>query len=165
MSFFTVKNLSAGYGGREVIQGITASLEEGEILGILGANGCGKSTLLKSICGILPHSGTCTLDGTPLEGMPPKKLARMCAYIPQRSGIGIDISALDVVLMAFNPYLGLLSRPDAAMRRRAAQALETVGLGAHVAENFQEFSEGQKQLCILARTLAADARLLLLDEP
>jgi len=165
MSFFSVQNLTAGYGGHEVIRGISFSVNRGEILGILGANGCGKSTLLKSICGILPHGGTCALDGTRLEGLSPRRMAQLCAYIPQRSGIGIDISALDVVLMAFNPHLGLLSRPTADMRRRAAGALETVGLSDKADENFQTFSEGQKQLCILARTLASDARLLLLDEP
>jgi len=103
MIFFSVRNLSAGYDKGRVIENIAFDLEAGSLMGILGSNGSGKSTLLKSICGILPHDGRCTLDGTNLERLSARKIARMCSYIPQRSGISIDISALDVVLMGFNP--------------------------------------------------------------
>lgn len=165
MSFFHVDRLSAGYGGKAVIQDISFSLEEGTIAGILGANGSGKSTLLKAVCGILAHQGGCTLRGEPLEGLSPRQMARRCGYIPQRSGVSIDISALDVVLMEFNPRLGLLERPNGAMVCQARQALAQVGLDGREDGNYQTFSEGQKQLCILARTLVGDGALLLLDEP
>lgn len=165
MSFFSVTDLSAGYAGTHIVQHISFSAQSGQLIGILGANGSGKTTLLKAICGILPHSGTCTLEGAPLEGLSPRKIARRCSYIPQRSGISIDISALDVVLMGFNPQLGLLEHPSSAMRSAAEDALRQVGLEARIHDNYQFLSEGQKQLCILARTLAADSPLLLLDEP
>lgn len=165
MSFFSVHDLSAGYAGSHIVQHISFSAQSGQLIGILGANGSGKTTLLKAICGILPHSGTCTLKGAPLEGLPPRKLAQQCSYIPQRSGISIDISALDVVLMGFNPQLRLLEHPSSAMRSAAEDALRQVGLGARIHDNYQFLSEGQKQLCILARTLVADSPLLLLDEP
>ena len=165
MSFFSVHDLSAGYAGRHIVQHISFSAQSGQLIGILGANGSGKTTLLKAICGILPHSGTCTLEGAPLEGLSPRQIARRCSYIPQRSGISIDISALDVVLMGFNPQLRLLEHPSSAMRAAAEDALRQVGLGARIHDNYQFLSEGQKQLCILARTLVADSPLLLLDEP
>lgn len=165
MSFFSVQGLCAGYAGRRVLQDVSFTLEPGCLTGVLGANGSGKTTLLKAVGGILPHAGRCTLQGAALEGLSPRRLAAVCGYIPQRSGIGIDISALDVVLMGFNPALGLLERPSAAMRARAAAALAEVGLGGREQENYLHLSEGQKQLCILARTLAAPRRLLLLDEP
>lgn len=165
MSFFCVEHLAAGYGGQMVVEKISFSLEEGSITGILGGNGSGKSTLLKALCGALPHQGGCRLQGRQLEGMPPRQLARLCSYIPQRSGLSIDISALDVVLMGFNPRLGLLERPSAAMRRAACRALACVGLAGREGDNYLELSEGQKQLCILARTLVSGAGLLLLDEP
>lgn len=165
MSFFEVQHLTAGYGDRIILDDISFSAPAGTLTGILGANGSGKTTLLKAVCGILPHQGSCLLDGSPLEGLSPRKLARLCSYIPQRSGISIDISALDVVLMGFNPHLGLLQHPTADMRLTARRMLERVGLAGREEDNYLTLSEGQKQLCILARTLAAEAHLLLLDEP
>ena len=165
MSFFSVNGLCAGYGSVHVLDDISFEITEGTLIGILGANGSGKTTLLKAICGILPHEGTCVLDGTMLEGLSPRNIAKLCSYIPQRSGITIDISALDVVLMGFNPQLGLLARPDASMREAAVHALAQVGLAGREEENYLHLSEGQKQLCILARTLVTQSKLLLLDEP
>lgn len=165
MSFFSAQNITAGYGKTPVIKNISFTLETGCLMGILGANGSGKTTLLKAICGILPHQGHCVLDGTALEKLTPRQLARLCSYIPQRSGIGIDISVLDVVLMGFNPRLGMLEHPDSQMRSAALQAIAQVGLAGKENTNYLHLSEGQKQLCILARTLVTESRLLLLDEP
>lgn len=165
MSFFSVSNLTAGYGGKPILNQISFALDEGCLLGILGANGSGKTTLLKAICGILPHKGDCVLEQTPLEGLSPRQLANLCSYIPQRSGITIDICALDVVLMGFNPRLKLLEHPNSAMKEAARQALARVGLAGREETNYLHLSEGQKQLCILARTLVSDGKLLLLDEP
>ena len=165
MSFFSVKNLSAGYAREYVIREICFDFDVGTFMGILGANGSGKTTLLKAICGILPHEGCCVLEGTQLEKLSARKIARLCSYIPQRSGITIDISALDVVLMGFNPCMGILERPGAEMYKAARRALEQVGLAEKENDNYQYLSEGQKQLCILARTLVAQSRLMLLDEP
>ena len=165
MSFFSVNHMTAGYDKGHVIKDISFDLEIGNILGILGANGSGKTTLLKAICGILPHTGTATLDGCVLETLSARQIAKRCAYIPQRSGIASDISALDVVLMGFNPQLGLLEHPNSAMVASAREALAQVGLAGKENRNYLHLSEGQKQLCILARTLVADSSLLLLDEP
>lgn len=165
MSYFTASNLTAGYDGAPVLKSLSFSLEAGKILGVLGANGSGKTTLLKSICGILPHGGRCLLEGEPLESLSPRRLSRLCGYIPQRSSIAIDISVLDVVTMGFNPFLKPLEHPTAQMEAQARNALEQVGLVGMEARNYLALSEGQKQLCILARTLAAPKKLLLLDEP
>lgn len=165
MTGFCVNGLTAGYGGRRVIDHLSFTLDKEKMMGILGANGSGKTTLIKSICGILRHDGECILEGEKLEELSPRKLAQRCSYIPQRSGISIDIPALDVVLMGFNPKLGLLEYPSGAMKEQAEKALEAVGLGGMAGTNYMHLSEGQKQLCILARTLVSDGRLLLLDEP
>ena len=165
MSDFTVKNICAGYGKRNVIENVSFQLEKGTLMGVLGANGSGKTTLLKALCGILPHRGMSVLDGVELEKCSPKQLARLVNYIPQRSGISIDISVLDVVLMGFNPKLRLLEHPTKQMKEAALNALQQVGLGGKEYENYLHLSEGQKQLCVFARTLVSDSKLLLLDEP
>lgn len=165
MSFCEISHISTGYGNKNILEDISFSLEKGGLLGILGANGSGKTTLLKSICGILPHSGSCRVDGIHLEKLSARKKALICSYIPQRSGISLDISVLDVVLMGFNPQLKLLEYPTAAMCQRASEALQLAGLSGMEDTNYLHLSEGQKQLCILARTLVSEARLLLLDEP
>jgi iron complex transport system ATP-binding protein len=165
MSFLSVHDLTAGYGRQPVIERISFQLEAGCLMGIIGANGCGKTTLLKALCGILPHQGSCTLAGRILEQLSPRQIARQISYIPQRSGVSIDIAVLDVVLMGFNPQLGLLEHPTRRMKEAAHQALKQVGLGDKAEENYLHLSEGQKQLCILARTLVSDSSLLLLDEP
>lgn len=165
MTIFSAEHLTAGYGDKTVVKDVSFTLENGCLAGILGANGSGKTTLLKSVCGILPHAGRCTLHGEPLEGLSARRLARQCGYIPQRSGITIDLPVLDVVLMGFNPRLGLLQHPTAAMRTAACDALRQVGLAGREEDSYLALSEGQKQLCILARTLVQDCSLLLLDEP
>ena len=165
MSFFSANHITAGYGNGHIIEDISFDLAEVSLMGILGANGSGKTTLLKAICGILPHEGSCLLENFRLEDLSVRQKAKLCGYIPQRSGISIDISVLDVVLMGFNPHMGLLEHPTKSMHTAARQALEQVGLAEKAQMNYLHLSEGQKQLCILARTLVAESKLLLLDEP
>ncbi len=165
MSFFCAEHISAGYNKTHIVQDVSFTLVKGNIIGILGANGSGKTTLLKAICGSIPHAGSCTLETVALETLSPRQMARLVSYIPQRSGISIDISVLDVVLMGYNAHLGLLEHPTKQMRELAQQALEQVGLSGYAQKNYLHLSEGQKQLCILARTMVAESRLLLLDEP
>ena len=165
MSFLTVHNLSASYGKHHILKNLSFDANAMSLIGILGANGSGKTTLLKSICGILPHTGACTLNGLSLEEQTPRQLAKLCSYIPQRSGISIDISVLDTVLMGFHPYLGFLEHPSSQMKEKALEIIGLVGLSGKEHTNYLHLSEGQKQLCILARTLVTDHKLLLLDEP
>ncbi len=165
MILLSARDIAAGYGKQTIIEQVSFQLEKGKLMGILGANGSGKTTLLKALCGILPHSGTCMLEQDVLEDLSAKQIAKLVSYIPQQSGISIDISALDVVLMGFNPQLGLLEHPTKSMKSMAIQALEQVGLKGKEDMNYLHLSEGQKQLCILARTIVSDSKLLLLDEP
>ena len=119
MNLLTVTNLSAGYAGKQVIKDISFFVAPKTIVGILGANGCGKTTLIKAIANLLPHTGSCQLDDTYLENASPRQLALLCGYIPQKSGISIDLTLLDVVLMGFNPKLSLLQSPTEQMKKNA----------------------------------------------
>ena len=166
MSVFSVSALGAAYGGQRVLQDVNFSIERpGQLVALLGPNGSGKTTLLKAIAGLLPHTGQCILQDQPLEALCPKALARRVSYIPQQSGIQISLSVREVVLMGCNPRLGLLQAPTAAMRAAADAALQAVGLTELADRDYLTLSGGERQLCILARALAEDADLLLLDEP
>ena len=161
-----VQDLTVRYGAAAVLQGVSFSVPvPGQLIGLLGVNGSGKTTLLKAAAGLLPHTGQCLLDGVPLESLSTRRLAQTVSYIPQQSGISVSLSAREVVLMGFNPRLGVLQSPTAAMRAAADEALRTVGLADKAGQDYLTLSGGEKQLCILARTIAEDAPLLLLDEP
>ena len=161
-----VQDLTVRYGTAAVLQGVSFSVPvPGQLIGLLGVNGSGKTTLLKAAAGLLPHTGQCLLDGVPLESLSTRRLAQTVSYIPQQSGISVSLSAREVVLMGFNPRLGVLQSPTAAMRAAADEALRTVGLADKAGQDYLTLSGGEKQLCILARTIAEDAPLLLLDEP
>ncbi len=165
MSFFECKNLKFSYGKKEVLRGVSFEASEGELVGLLGANGSGKTTLLKSICSLVSAEGEVSLLGESLKKKREREMARLVSYIPQRSGIDISISALDVVLMGFNAEMGVFSQYSPKQREMAAAALLRVG-GAELAErDYQSLSEGEKQLCILARAFVSSAKLFLLDEP
>lgn len=165
MSTLSVKELKTGYRNKEIIDGISFEIGEGELVGLIGANGCGKTTLLKAICNNLKHTGTVAINNLIVEKASVKDIASVCSYIPQKSGINIDISVFDVVMMGYNPYLGFLESPNKAMKDRALEALQLVGLEGFEGRNFLSLSEGQKQLCILARAIVSDCKLFLMDEP
>lgn len=162
---FEAENLCAGYGKKEIIHDISFSIEPHTLTALIGPNGCGKTTLLKSMVNLFEYEGRCTLQGECLSDMGVRELARKISYIPQRSGVNVSMSVLDVVLMGFNPVLKLLQRPNANQKKRAWEALEKVGMSGYGNVDFLTLSEGQKQLVLLARTMIEDTKLLILDEP
>lgn len=165
MSLVKVLNLSAGYSKDNVLEDVSFEINEGELLGILGENGSGKSTLVKAVCNVLPHSGEVYLNGVRVEDLSISQVAKGISYIPQHSGISIDISVLDVVMMGFNARLKLLENPSQAMKDDAIEVLKLLGLSELAYKNYIELSEGQKQLTIIARALVSDGKLLVMDEP
>lgn len=163
--FFLVRHLSAGYGTCRILHDVSFSLKAGMMTALLGTNGSGKTTLLKALCRQIPSTGDAFLQETSLASMTLRQRSRHISYIPQQSGIRISLPVLDVVMMGFNPWLGLLKHPSEAQKTEARMALERMGLSALEAADYLTLSEGQKQLCILARTLIEHTSLLLLDEP
>jgi manganese/zinc/iron transport system ATP- binding protein len=161
-----VRNFSCGYGARDadVVRDASFTLESGSMTALVGPNGAGKSTLLKGLLGLLPvtPSGEAQFFGHPLAAM----RARV-AFVPQRAEIdwNFPASALDVATMGVAARLGVFRRPGREGRTTAMRALATVGLEAFAETQIGELSGGQQQRVLVARALAADAELLLLDEP
>lgn len=165
----TLLSLSHVYGGyprHEVVRDVSFSVEEGEFCALLGLNGCGKTTLLKSICGLLPmRQGSCLAAEQDCTKMHERERARLLSYIPQRGSLILGKTVLEVVLMGFNPVLGLLDSPGTPEKGTALATLARLGLGEFVSRDYSALSEGQKQLVILARALVQNTPVMLMDEP
>lgn len=169
MSLVQIKNITAGFGRNTVenpvLLDLSMELETGELVGLLGVNGCGKSTFAKAICNLLPHTGEVLVGGQSTSGLTQKQMANLISYVPQRSGIGIDISVKDVVLMGYNNRLNSFQSPDRQMEEEAEEILGQVGLQDRINTNYMLLSEGQKRLVILARALVSQGSFLVMDEP
>ena len=158
-----VRNLSAGYRHETVLHSVSFDVPEGVVLGIVGPNGAGKSTLLKAMLGLLRGaSGDVAFLGKQLS-----RVRGRVAYMPQSLSLDTDfpVTVFDVVLMGTYPGLGWLRRPGAKARERARRALELVSLDGLEKRPFSDLSGGQRQRVLLARALAQDPDLLIMDEP
>jgi manganese/zinc/iron transport system ATP- binding protein len=158
-----LRDLTVAYGRKVVLKDVNADIRRGQVIGIIGPNGGGKSTLLKAILGIAPVvSGSVSLFGTPASRM----RSRM-AYVPQREAVDWDfpVTVLDVVLMGRYPRAGWLRRTGAHDRDVARRMLERVGMLAECGTQIGQLSGGQQQRVFVARALAQEADVLLLDEP
>jgi manganese/iron transport system ATP-binding protein len=155
--------VSAAYGRDPVLEGVSGAVERGGSLALIGPNGAGKTTLIKAILGLVPIvRGQITVLGTT-----PERARSRVAYVPQAEALDQEfpISVLQVVLMGRYRQVGWVRRPNAAHKRAALAALDEVGLAARAGDRFGVLSGGQRQRVLLARAVAQDARLLLLDEP
>jgi iron complex transport system ATP-binding protein len=160
------RDIQFAYRGRAVLKGATLSLGTGELVCLLGANGAGKSTLLKILLGLLkPLAGKVSLGGTALGDIDRRSLARQVAYVPQVHTAPFPYTVREVVTMGRLPATGLLRAAGAADHRAVEQALDHLSI-AHLAERpYTEVSGGERQMALIARALAQDARLLVMDEP
>ncbi len=159
------KSLSAGYGGRPVIQAVHLALQPGEMVGLIGPNGCGKSTLLRALSGTLsPLSGEVRLDERPLSSLSSRFRAQSIAFVPQQEVATFDFTVLEVVLMGRYAYRknGAISQEDYRHARRALAEADILHLSSR---SVTKLSGGEYRRALLARALAQDAPLLLLDEP
>lgn len=139
-------------------------VQDGRLLGLLGPNGAGKSTLIKCVARILTKpSGTIHIDGQPVEGLSQRQLARRVAYIPQHEQSPFPQRVFDVVLLGRTPYTSF--KPTTRDRRKVAEVLERLNLRDLAFEMVTELSGGQRQRVLLARALAQEPRVLLMDEP
>src|SRR5581483_2200482 len=158
-----VEQLSVGYGGQPVLEDVSFSLPAGRLIGVIGPNGAGKTTLLKAILGLIPRaSGRVTV-----AGMQATRRGGAIAYVPQRDSINwrFPATVADVVLMGRYGRLGWLRRPGPHDRAIATECLRQVGMADYAARPIAQLSGGQQQRVFLARALAQQPEVLLLDEP
>jgi iron complex transport system ATP-binding protein len=160
------QSVGFAYGAVEALSAVSLEITSGEIFGLLGPNGSGKSTLLRLMSGVArPRTGQVLLSGQNLQTYDREALARQIAVVPQESRIELPFSALEVVLMGRSPYLKRFGFEQAHDLAVAQRAMEQTGVSELAAREIHELSGGERQRVILARALAQEPRLLLLDEP
>jgi iron complex transport system ATP-binding protein len=158
--------LAFGYPGRPVGRGVSLALETGEILCLLGPNGSGKTTLFKTLLGLLKaQGGDVSLDGVSIATLPRRRLAQAMAYVPQSQAGYFPFTVMDTVLMGRTARMGLFATPSRHDREAAWAALQTLHVGELAPNPYTRLSGGQRQLVLIARALAQEAQILLMDEP
>ena len=158
-----IKNLSVTYRTEPALWNIDLNFPEGKMIAIVGPNGAGKSTLIKAIMGLVPI----TAGKVNVYGRPFSKQRKKVAYVPQRGSVDWDFptDALDVVEMGLYGKLGWLRRPNSDTKAKARDCLEKVGLEDYADRQIGQLSGGQQQRVFVARALAQDPQIFLMDEP
>jgi iron complex transport system ATP-binding protein len=158
--------LAFGFPGRTVAGDVSFALDAGEILCVLGPNGSGKTTLFRTLLGLLSkHAGSVEMDGKALESLPRQEVARLAGYVPQGHSAYFSFSLREFVLMGRASRLGAFATPGRRDLAVADDSLEALGI-AHLAQRpISEVSGGERQLALVARALAQEPKILIMDEP
>lgn len=159
-------HLGFSYNEEQILENISLSINQGSMLGILGANGAGKSTLIKILCGVLkPKNGTASFKDQNISAMDRREIARAIAYIPQDPMFAFPFTVLEVVLMGRAPYTGRFEFEREEDLEIAQAALETIGISHLKDRLINEISSGERQLASIARGLVQQPDIMILDEP
>jgi iron complex transport system ATP-binding protein len=165
MTDLLIDNVTAGYRGRPAIRAVSLRVRGGELLGLIGPNGAGKTTLLRAIDATLPlASGAVRLDGVDLPSLGPAERARRVAVVPQGLRLPEAFTVAEVVLMGRNPHLPPFGGERPRDYELAHEAMRRVGVLALAERRVGEISGGEQQRVLIARALAQEPRLLLMDE-
>lgn len=160
-----IENCSVVFDGAPVLADVSARVGAGEWLGVLGPNGAGKSTLCRAVTGLVPFCGTVRARGSAQSGSDKRQWARLVAYVPQRPVLPAGMSVTDYVLLgrcAHHSFLGAETRAD---RRAVSSVLARLDLDGFALRPLSQLSGGEVQRAVLARALAQEAAVLVLDEP
>ncbi len=160
------KHLDFGYPGHRVGSDVSLSLEAGEVLCLLGPNGSGKTTLFKTLLGLLPpQGGKVLMDGMEVQQRRRDEVARLVSYVPQAHSAFFPFTVREIVLMGRTAHLGVFASPSRRDREVAQSVIERMRL-AHLADSiFTRISGGERQLVLIARALAQESRIVVMDEP
>lgn len=165
MSALQARGLKVSIGGREVLRGIDLDVPSGRWTCVLGPNGAGKSTLLKALAGLLPCQGSVLWQGRPLETMHRRERALQLSWLGQGEAAALDLRVLDVVMLGRLPHQDWLSAPSPQDHAMVKAALEATQAWAWRDRSLLELSGGERQRVLLARAMAGNAPLMLMDEP
>ena len=161
-----VKDLNIGYAQKEILSGLNFTIGKGELIGLVGSNGIGKSTLLKTIIGSLkPLSGEISLNGKALHSISQQGLSKIISIVLTDKVGGFNLTVFDIVASGRIPYLnafGQLKEEDVSI---VNQSLNTIGIKDLSPNYFDELSDGQKQKVLIAKSLAQQTPVILMDEP
>lgn len=162
----TVEKVSFSYRDAPVLQSVSFAAEYGQLLSVLGPNGAGKSTLFRCMLALLtPSEGSIQINGVNIASMTPRQLSQKIAYIPQSYNPVFNFTVFDMVLMGTAARMGRFSMPGRAQKKLAEQALELLDIAGLKERGYQSISGGQRQLVLIARAIAQQASILLMDEP
>jgi iron complex transport system ATP-binding protein len=159
----TIKDLTFSYNSHRILDGLSLTIGSSEILSLVGPNGSGKTTLIKCIDRILKPEGSILLDGREIQRMDRQEVARQIGYVPQSSSTPLATTVFDTVLMGRRPHIGW--RVTDSDLEKVAAVLERLNLEDLAMREFSQLSGGQKQKVLIARALAQEPAVLLLDEP
>ncbi len=165
MSSLVLSRLSVRYGKRTVVHEFSATVKPGDWLCLIGPNGAGKSSILRAITGLASHSGDVSVDGSPLKLRSPRRRAELVAYVPQSPSLPAEMSAFDYVLLGRNPYISYFGTETAHDRSMVANVLGRLDMLDFADRGLGSLSGGEQQRLVIARALAQEAPILLLDEP
>ncbi|MCR4818553.1 MAG: ABC transporter ATP-binding protein [Fretibacterium sp.] len=161
-----VESLFWGMGEREIVNGVSLTVGDGEFVGIIGPNGSGKSSLLRCVYRMnKPRCGIAFIDGEDVWKMSVKDVARRSAAVPQEMPGQFDFTVREIAAMGRYPHKGTMERDNEEDKRLTGQALERVGMAEYAERNFNSLSGGEKQRTLIARAIAQNTQLLILDEP
>ncbi len=158
-------NIRARLGNSEILHDVSLALPQGRWTSIVGPNGAGKSTLLKVLAGLLPHQGRVELLGQPLEGMPSRLRAQRLSWLGQSEPAADDLTVWDVVMLGRLPHQAWLDAPSHTDRAAVESALQSTQAWDWRGRSLGQLSGGERQRVLLARALAVQAQVLLMDEP
>lgn len=165
-AIMSLRGLSCGYGAKTVVRDIWLEVFPGEILSLLGPNGAGKTSLFRAMLGLArASSGEVLVGGRPLRSHSLRERAGYLAYVPQAQAPAFAYRVLDVVLMGRCARLGVLGSPGASDERQALDCLDRLGCADRAESIYGQLSGGERQMVLIARSLAQGAKVLIMDEP